>query len=303
MKPLVSIILPTYNREDYLCRSIASVLNQTFDNFELVIVDDASTDNSAATIATFNDQRIVYLKHEQNRGGSAARNTGIKAARGELIAFQDSDDEWLPEKLAKQMAALADAPAAVGVVYTGFMRFSGDKKEYIPGPTVQVKDGDIHLELLKQNFVTTQAVLVKKECFQMAGMFDETFPRFQDWELFLRISKYFEFRYVPEPLVHSYFTEGSISSKPAALIVAVEQIIKNNLPELKIHPTIYSGQLLGLSNLYRYAGDIKKSRHFLRMATKVHYRPGLFVALFASFFGLSCFNAYWNLVEKLWGSK
>lgn len=97
--PTVSVVIPTYNRAHLVGRAIQSVLNQTYQDFEIIVVDDGSTDNTEEVVKSFNDPRIRYIRHDQNRGGSAARNTGIKMARGEYIAFQDSDDEWLPEKL------------------------------------------------------------------------------------------------------------------------------------------------------------------------------------------------------------
>jgi glycosyltransferase involved in cell wall biosynthesis len=301
--PTVSVIIPTFNRAPLLKRSIGSILNQTFQDFEIIVVDDASTDNTEEIIHNLEDKRIRYIKHETNRGGSAARNTGIKAARSKLIAFQDSDDEWLPEKLEKQMKVLASSPPHLGVVYTGFWRIRGDNKEYIPGPAIPVKEGNIHQELLRGNFVTTQAVVVKKECFQQAGMFDETLPRLQDWELFLRISKCFEFRYIPEPLVRSFFTDDSISSKPKALIKAVEIILEKHFAEYKADPTIYAGQLIGLANLYRQEDDIRKSRDYLVKTIKNHFRPGLIVALCASFLGLNFYNLYWEWITRVQGNR
>ena len=102
-KPYVSIILPTYNRANQLPRAIYSVLNQTYENFELIIVDDASKDDTEAIVSQINDPRISYIKNQHNCGAAGARNVGIKNARYDFIAFQDSDDEWMPEKLAKQL--------------------------------------------------------------------------------------------------------------------------------------------------------------------------------------------------------
>ncbi len=97
--PTVSVVIPTYNRAHLVGRAIQSVLNQTYHDFEIIIVDDGSIDNTEDVVKSLNDPSIRYTRHDQNRGGSAARNTGIKMARGEYVAFQDSDDEYLPEKV------------------------------------------------------------------------------------------------------------------------------------------------------------------------------------------------------------
>ena len=118
--PTVSVIIPTYNRAHLVDRAIQSVLNQTYKDFELIIVDDGSTDNTEDIIKEFQkkDERIKYIRHEENRGGSAARNTGIKAAKGEYIAFLDSDDEWLPIKLGRQISEFTNK-SKIALVYTG----------------------------------------------------------------------------------------------------------------------------------------------------------------------------------------
>jgi glycosyltransferase involved in cell wall biosynthesis len=126
--PKVSVIIPTYNRAGLLKRAIQSVLNQIYQDFEIIIVDDASTDNTENVIESFKEHRIRYIKHESNKGAAVARNTGIKFANENYIAFQDSDDEWLPEKLEKQMEIIEHASPRVGVVYTGYRRIIGNKE-------------------------------------------------------------------------------------------------------------------------------------------------------------------------------
>src|SRR5262245_46961170 len=111
--PKVSVIIPTHNRADFLRDAIFSVLNQTFQDFEIIVVDDASTDNTSEVIGAFNDERIRYLRHDTNKGGSAARNTGILNSQCDYIAFLDDDDQWLPEKLAKQVDTLIASPPDV----------------------------------------------------------------------------------------------------------------------------------------------------------------------------------------------
>ena len=115
--PLVSVIIPTRNRVEMLCRAVNSVLSQTFDNLECIVVDDESHDNTEKVINSFEDDRLKYFRHEKNKGASAARNTGIRQSQGEFIAFLDDDDEWLDEKLEKQVNLLENLPSKYGMVY------------------------------------------------------------------------------------------------------------------------------------------------------------------------------------------
>jgi glycosyltransferase involved in cell wall biosynthesis len=247
-KPTVSIIIPTYNRAQLIGRSIHSVLNQTYQDFEIIVVDDGSTDNTAEVIKKFQEKekRIRYIKQARNKGAAAARNTGIKNAKGEFIAFQDSDDEWLPGKLEKQMNVFENASPEVGIVYTGFWRIENDKKTYIPFSWVKQKEGNIHKELLKGNFVTTQSIVVRKKCFEKAGMFDENLPRLQDWELVIRLSKYYDFKCIDKPLMISYYTSNSISSNQDALIIAQKLILKKYFGDIKKNKKVLANHYLGI---------------------------------------------------------
>jgi len=127
-KPIVSIILPTRNRCHLIRGAVESVLNQTFSDIEVIIVDDGSTDKTAQVVTNLNDRRIRYERLNESRGAPVARNIGISLAKGEYIAFQDSDDEWLPQKLEKQMQAFEVSKPEVGVIYTGFYRIMGNEK-------------------------------------------------------------------------------------------------------------------------------------------------------------------------------
>ena len=118
----VSVIIITHNRSNLLGAAITSVLNQTFQDFEIIVVDDASKDDTGNVVQTFDDKRIRYIRHETNKGHAAARNTGLQNAVGEYIGFLDDDDAWLPEKLQRQVALLDGSPAVVGGVYAGFLK-------------------------------------------------------------------------------------------------------------------------------------------------------------------------------------
>jgi len=214
----VSVIIPTYNRAHLIERTIQGVLSQTYNEFELIIVDDCSIDNTEEVIKSISDKRLKYIRHEKNKGASAARNTGILAAKGKYIAFQDSDDEWLPEKLEKQVNALENAPPEVGGVYTGAWIVEGHNKTYSPLPWMK-KQGDLYECMLKrQSFIYLQAVMLKRECINKAGMFDEDLAIVHDNELFFRISKYYHFNFINERLVIVHKTPGSLTTKLDTLV-------------------------------------------------------------------------------------
>lgn len=171
--PTVSVIIPTYNRAHLVARAIQSVLNQTYQDFEIIIVDDASTDNTEEVVKSFNDKRVGYMQLNENSGTSAVpRNTAIKTARGKYIAFQDSDDEWLPEKLKKQVKVFKNVLAEVGIVYTDMRRISKDgKKEYFHSPRIVPEDGIIYEEALDYRVACIGAAtaVIGKECFDRLG--------------------------------------------------------------------------------------------------------------------------------------
>ena len=210
--PRVSVILPAYNRETLVARAIDSVLAQTFDDFELIVVDDASKDGTRAVLETYRDHpRVRLILSDVNRGGSGARNLGIEAARGTLIAFQDSDDVWLPGKLAAQVAALEAHPKA-GLCYCAALFSAGTQSYYIPEAVSLRLDGDMSQEILRRNTTSTQTLLVRRDVLDQAGVFDASLKRFQDWDLMIRVAQITEFVFLPDPMVVIFATPGNISS-------------------------------------------------------------------------------------------
>lgn len=209
-RPLISVVLPTYNREVYIKRAIDSVLCQTYENLELIIVDDKSADNTLAVVSTLQDVRVKLVRHDRNLGCSAARNTGIDAARGEFIAFQDSDDVWLPHKLEKQLRVLRSSPHS-RACFGSFIRCDQGRA------TVYGFLSDIELRkfdelILKENLVSPQTILAEAAFIKEFGKFDVNFPRYIDWEQALRLSELTRFAYDPEPLVVAFDTPGNLSS-------------------------------------------------------------------------------------------
>ena len=226
--PLVSIILPTYNRANVIKGAIKSVLNQTYKNLELIIIDDGSTDETEDIIKGMKDKRIRYFKYVQNRGVSYARNKGILLAKGSLIAFQDSDDIWLKDKLERQIQIMINTTPDVGVVYTGFWQIYDANRIYIPSKEIKSREGYILKNLINGNFVGTPTMLVKRDCFNRVGLFDESLPRLNDWELCIRLAQHYKFLLIDEPLVIAHISKDSISRDDKKLITALDIILNKH---------------------------------------------------------------------------
>jgi glycosyltransferase involved in cell wall biosynthesis len=206
---LVSVVLPAYNRAPVLPRAIASVLSQSYAHLEIIVVDDGSTDDTEAAVRAIGDPRVRYLRRE-NGGAGAARNTGIAAARGAFIAFQDSDDEWLPEKLAKQCARLAAAPDDVGVVVCGHLGSYGPDRVIEVTVDEPMQRGDAIGSLLTGLWYIPPTWLVRASVFERAGRFDEELPSAEDWDLAFRLADACRFDCIPEVLVRKHYTHGSV---------------------------------------------------------------------------------------------
>lgn len=218
----VSVVIPTYNDADVLTRAIGSALAQTSSVDEIIIVDDASTDDPRTVVEQFDDDRIRYIKHTRNKGGSAARNTGIKSATGDYIAFLDADDEWRPRKIERQLAELQSRSDDWVAVHCGRKRNMGlaDKIGYRLSQVIGIRKGDLRKEggeeLIKDVLLTNlstgaSTLLVRSDIVEDIGGFDPEFPRHQDWEFLIRILKRGKLAYVDEPLVIKHGT-----GRPAA---------------------------------------------------------------------------------------
>ncbi len=198
--PAVSVVIPTYNRAHVLGRALKSVLAQTFDDFEVLVVDDGSTDDTEDLVTAFGDSRIRYLAQSENRGVGAARNRGLREARGEFVAFLDSDDEWHPKKLDRQIAVFRDRPEEIGLVYTGVESVFGDGSRRVDLPT---RRGNVYEKLLLENVIHGGGsnAMIRRNVIATVGFFDEAFPAIEDYDYWLRISRFFEIDFVDEPLI------------------------------------------------------------------------------------------------------
>lgn len=266
--PLVSVILPTYNRASLLPRAIKSVLNQTYKSFELIIIDDNSTDNTKKNINDFKDKRIKYIWHKENKGAAASRNKGIKLAKGEYIAFQDSDDEWFPKKLEKHISAFKNLSSKYGIVYSDCLIIEGNKKHLISSKYKQ-RSGFIMKDIFRGNFITMQ-VMIKKRCFITEGLFDEELSRLQDWELWIRFSRKYYFKYISEPLTKVYRQKSSISSNIDALIESTKLILNKHKKYFNKDKYALGKRLAILADIYARKGDFQTAKKIYINALKLN---------------------------------
>ncbi|MFA5309347.1 MAG: glycosyltransferase [Dehalococcoidales bacterium] len=222
MEPIsrVSVILPTYNRALYVGEAIQSVLDQTYKNFELIVVDDGSTDNTREVVNSYKDPRVRYL-YKENGGVSSARNTGIKASDRDFIAFLDSDDLWLPENLEVKIKLLDAHPEAGLVCSDAYFldnktkanigRLWGEKRfKYSANPT-QAAQHPLKELLYRSCFIMPQATMLRRRVFETIGYLDESLPTSEDWDLFVRIVQRFPIEVIDMPLLKIRRHDDSLS--------------------------------------------------------------------------------------------
>jgi glycosyltransferase involved in cell wall biosynthesis len=271
-QPTVSVILPTHNRAHLLGRAIRSALDQTYQDFELIVIDDGSTDETEVVVSSFGDIGIQHLRHEQNRGAAAARNTGLQAARGEYIAFLDSDGEWLPQKLHRQIDVFRAASLEVGVVYSDLWVVSeGGERRYWHSPRIMPEDGIVFRRAIDYavSGINMQVALIRKRCIQKTGPFDETLPRYIDLELFIRLSKHCFFQHIAEPLCNHHVTSG-ISSDRGLLVQARKLILDKYRDDIQRSRVSLARHLYGVGTALCQNGDLDGGRRYLLSAVRTN---------------------------------
>lgn len=217
MSSKVSVIIPTYNRGYIIRKSVESVLNQTYRDYELIIVDDGSTDDTESVIRGYDDARIRYCRLDVNGGVCAARNYGISIADGGYIAFQDSDDMWYPDKLERQMALIENDEGA-GFVYCKLKYRLGENAEVIlPDERVPYdrKSGDIYRQVLWDNLIPCPCLVARKVCFDEIGGFDGGFAALEDYDLAIRLAKNYRAAFVDDVLMEAHVSQGGVSDNTA----------------------------------------------------------------------------------------
>lgn len=224
--PLVSVVLPTKNRAHTLREAVQSVLMQAYPRMELIVVDDGSTDGTPGILQSLDDGRLRILSLRTSRGSSGARNAGIGAARGEWIAFQDSDDVWKPDKLQRQVECAAAHPGCVAV-YSSYWRDDGKTRSVMPRPRPGL-DGHILADLARGNFITTQALMVRADMARRLGGFDTAFFALDDWEFALRLAQQGPIHWVTEPLVEYRLQPDSITMSHGRFVTNYRRMMEKH---------------------------------------------------------------------------
>ena len=258
----VSVILPTFNRSDSVGASIESVLGQTYSDLELIIIDDGSVDSTEEVVRGFKDDRIRYLKLEQNGGVSNARNIGVNESKSGIIAFEDSDDLWHADKLEKQMNYMNEHPETL-LVYCAYEKTMLDGSvSRIPAKDTDTAmlEGDIYPFLLQRNTIGAPTVVMKKEAFNKVGGFDSSYPALEDWDLAIRVSQIGAIGYINEVLLDVTVREGGVSSSPYNYYEARCKMLadnQSNLRELGLFDNI-AGDILSRASLDGVTDTVKK---------------------------------------------
>ncbi len=279
--PLVSVVIPTYGRSHLLERAIDSVLDQTYDNIEIIVVDDNDS-NSVHRVDTekvlqkyLNNNQIIYLKHEKNSGGSVARNTGIKASSGEYVALLDDDDEWFPEKLEKQISYFKNLDENVGVIYCSYIleEFEGDRE------CIRTEKGDLTKSLLMLQFDpgASSTLVFRKNVLQDINYFDESFARHQDLEILIRLCRNYIIDVYPDVLLKINGHNFPAASKIEKVKKVFFHTFRNDIEKLSFmdQKKVYARHYIELSSLFfNERSFYKVLKYYLK--AMAYYPPILF---------------------------
>lgn len=261
---MVSVVIPTHNRPELLLRSVRSVLDQSWTDLELIVIDDASAPATAEALATIQDPRLRTFRAERNLRAAAARNWGVDLARGSWLAFNDDDDYWLPTKLERQFAALRATPSEVGFCIAGYRADFGDFAVDVVGTprfeAMDFRNGPLHGFAL----IATPGWLIKREVFMKAGGFDPRMRSWDDWELAYRVRKITDWVHAPEVLyVQDRVEGGGMWNNEAVYASDMAVILEKHAADWVNDPKTLAGwNRLGGRFALMHADAVAARRHF-----------------------------------------
>ncbi len=275
--PQVSVIIPTYNYGHFIKEAIMSVLSQSYSDLEVIVVDDGSTDETSSIISSVKDSRISYI-YQENQGLASARNSGIEIASGEYIGFLDADDIWMPNKLELQLSRFKKR-SDVGLIYTGY-EVIDDSGTYIVTRKAHKSEGDLISQLILGNIVSGSATtsLVRRKCFDKAGLFDKTLLSCEDWDMWLRIAQFADFDCIDQPLAKIRLHGSNITCDPGqmekGLFAVIEKFYSDESlsSELKLLKSrAMAGAHRDSANFYFRSGQYEQA--FAHLITAIRLVP------------------------------
>jgi glycosyltransferase involved in cell wall biosynthesis len=277
MIPTVSVVIPTYNRWPMVGAAIESVLAQSYRDFELIVVDDGSTDDTAREMGTWGSRIRFYQR--PRTGVSAARNHGVRQCRGELIAFLDSDDLWLPNKLAVQVELMAGHPE-IQICQTEELWIRNGVRVN-PKAKHQKPSGDIFARSLELCLVSPSAVMMTKELFDQAGGFDESFPVCEDYDLWLRIAVWYSVSLIPDPLVvkrggHADQLSRSTWGMDWYRVLALQKLLRSSLDGVRRAAAlnVLQHKVTVLTQGARKRGKVSEAHKYQSVLNEFHQEIG-----------------------------
>lgn len=275
---MVSVIIPSYNRALTIKRSVFSVLNQTYKDIEVIVVDDCSSDNTREVIESIDDDRLRYYCLEENSGACVARNKGIELAKGEYIAFQDSDDEWLPNKLEVQIKKLKASKADVCFCKMKQFFSDGSSEKFFPKG---LQEGIVNYEKLYEfSRVSTQTIFAKREVC-MKHKFDRLVTKSQDYDWVIRAGEEYRFYYTDSVLVNQYFQSDSITK--GGKIKSIEMckyFLKKYKDKCKNNKSFHAALINQIAHNKRILGEDPSSEYKALYKITRYWKYLLFYLLF-----------------------
>lgn len=276
VEPLVSVIIPTYNRSEWVTEAVRSALDQTYRRIEIIVVDDGSTDNTRDVLSKYGASiKYIYQKRSER---SRARNQGFRYSRGDYIAFLDSDDQWLPTKIEKQVEILNRKPD-VGLVYTGVQFIDARGNPHTGQIAWDVPEREsLYEDLMTHNTITgtTSSVMVRRTCLDKVGLFDELMNTCEDLDLYRRIARYYRFYKIDLPLVRFRIHTGSTQHDAAAMAkgweITIKKIAEDTPAEFAYYKNLaIAKNLVQIAHLYAAGGQLH--RFFSFCVRAVFHRP------------------------------
>jgi glycosyltransferase involved in cell wall biosynthesis len=262
--PKISVIIPTHNRAALLERAIDSVLSQTFEDFELIVVDDGSSDNTVEVLSAIQSDRLIVIQHKQNQGQSAAANAGIERARGEIVSFLDSDDVWLRRYLEKVVEAFDKNPRA-GFVYARLFN----------GEAWSLSGDRCYADVLSQGYLSATITLsARKSALDGVGRFNPKYSVCNDDDLCIRLARAYPFVLIPEELAVAHRTPGSMMQSREQVARGWRMILEDHGAEIVKHCgyNVYAYHCFRIANLAIGCGDFRHAFHYVHVGIGALFR-------------------------------